>query len=80
MTEISYEDTQFVAETIGRETVERSHAILTGLVERGWTPPATGEHLAEREVCPYDCDSCHDDECPCPRLGCAGYGTEDTTP
>lgn len=39
----SYEDTQFVADTINRETVERAHAILTGLIERGWKPPlATG--------------------------------------
>ena len=25
------------------------------------------------QVCPYDCDGCHSDECPCDRLGCAGY-------
>lgn len=26
------------------------------------------------QVCPFDCDSCHDDDqCPCERLGCAGY-------
>lgn len=25
------------------------------------------------EACPFDCDSCHDEEtCPCPRMGCAG--------
>lgn len=25
-------------------------------------------------VCPFDCDRCHDDDdCPCDRLGCAGY-------
>lgn len=24
------------------------------------------------EFCPYDCDNCHSDECPCDRLGCAG--------
>lgn len=41
------------------------------------------KHLAELVIadvesdaypnhCPYDCDSCHDDECPCGRLGCAG--------
>lgn len=24
------------------------------------------------EVCPYDCDGCHDEDCPCDRLGCAG--------
>lgn len=23
-------------------------------------------------VCPFDCDRCHSDECPCDRLGCAG--------
>jgi hypothetical protein len=23
-------------------------------------------------VCPWDCDSCHDEDCPCDRLGCAG--------
>jgi hypothetical protein len=40
MTEpFSYDDTQFVADTINRETVEQAHAILTGLIERGWTPP-----------------------------------------
>jgi hypothetical protein len=22
--------------------------------------------------CPFDCDSCHSDDCPCDRLGCAG--------
>ena len=26
------------------------------------------------EVCPYDCDSCHDSDCPCDRLGCGGSG------
>lgn len=29
-----------------------------------------------REVCPYDCDNCHDGECPCNRLGCAGDGKD----
>ena len=24
------------------------------------------------DVCPYDCDGCHDENCPCDRLGCAG--------
>lgn len=28
--------------------------------------------LREERFCPYDCDNCHDDECPCDRLGCAG--------
>ena len=23
-------------------------------------------------VCPYDCDGCHGEECPCERMGCAG--------
>lgn len=23
-------------------------------------------------TCPYDCDHCHGEECPCPRAGCAG--------
>lgn len=23
-------------------------------------------------VCPFDCDRCHDEDCPCDRLGCAG--------
>jgi len=26
----------------------------------------------EPDVCPFDCDSCHDEDCPCDRLGCAG--------
>lgn len=26
--------------------------------------------------CPWDCDSCHDYDCPCDRLGCAGSGVE----
>jgi hypothetical protein len=26
----------------------------------------------ELEHCPYDCDNCHSDECPCDRSGCAG--------
>lgn len=40
------------------------------------------KHLSEEEqikllgelpqVCPWDCDSCHDEDCPCDRLGCAG--------
>lgn len=25
------------------------------------------------EVCPYDCDNCHSEDCPCDRLGCAGH-------
>lgn len=24
------------------------------------------------EACSYDCDHCHDGDCPCPRQGCAG--------
>lgn len=28
--------------------------------------------VPEQDVCPYDCDSCHDSDCPCERLGCAG--------
>lgn len=30
----------------------------------------------EEEVCPFDCDSCHGDGCPCDRLGCEGYDDE----
>lgn len=26
------------------------------------------------DVCPYDCDSCHGEECPCDRMGCEGDG------
>lgn len=29
---------------------------------------------AEPDHCPYDCDSCHDEDCPCDRMGCAGSG------
>ena len=38
-------------------------------------------HLSDKEkvmlvdaigVCPFDCDSCHDEDCICDRLGCAG--------
>ena len=25
------------------------------------------------QACPYDCDSCHGEDCSCERLGCAGY-------
>lgn len=25
------------------------------------------------EWCPYDCDGCHHEECPCDRMGCAGW-------
>lgn len=33
---------------------------------------------AEADYCPYDCDSCHDVDCPCDRMGCAGdKGGED---
>lgn len=28
--------------------------------------------LLENEYCPFDCDNCHSDTCPCDRLGCAG--------
>lgn len=33
------------------------------------------DSLAESdlEYCPYDCDHCHNEDCPCDRLGCAGY-------
>lgn len=37
------------------------------------------EHITamneEPDHCPYDCDRCHDEDCPCDRLGCAGSGT-----
>lgn len=46
-------------------THERANAKLAG----------TFDALRETAptVCPYDCDSCHGDDCPCERLGCAGY-------
>jgi hypothetical protein len=28
--------------------------------------------MLEPTHCPWDCDGCHDDECPCDRMGCAG--------
>lgn len=31
-------------------------------------------------VCPYDCDNCHDESCPCERLGCAGFQELACTP
>lgn len=31
-----------------------------------------GPDDAEDEVCPFDCDSCHGDGCPCERVGCDG--------
>lgn len=46
------------------------------------TTPLPFSGLAERLFdlrpawCPYDCDSCHDDECPCERSGCAGEVAE----
>lgn len=27
------------------------------------------------QVCPFDCDGCHDEDCPCDRSGCAGSET-----
>jgi hypothetical protein len=32
------------------------------------------------DVCPFDCDHCHDEDCPCDRLGCAGSGVRFQTP
>lgn len=29
--------------------------------------------LINNYFCPFDCDSCHSDDCPCDRLGCAGH-------
>ena len=41
-------------------------------------PSEIAEEIAQIEPshCPYDCDSCHDYDCPCDRLGCAGSGVE----
>lgn len=40
----------------------------------GTSPAEVAEQIAEMDpfYCPYDCDSCHSDECPCDRLGCEG--------
>jgi hypothetical protein len=44
--------------------------------------PLPMANLAERlfdlrpAYCPYDCDPCHDDTCPCDRAGCAGTVAE----
>jgi hypothetical protein len=37
----------------------------------GWWDTSKDEAPIE-EFCPYDCDRCHDVDCPCVRLGCAG--------
>lgn len=29
--------------------------------------------LEQVEICPFDCDPCHGDNCPCDRVGCEGY-------
>lgn len=31
-------------------------------------------------VCPFDCDHCHGEDCPCERLGCAGHKDPYETP
>lgn len=32
-----------------------------------------GKQIVDGEiVCPYDCDSCHGEDCPCDRIGCDG--------
>lgn len=38
---------------------------------------ALPEHISHAgEFCPFDCDSCHDPDCPCDRMGCAGSDVE----
>lgn len=56
----------------------------------GFEPPAdlVARHIAGElakagygkeaggDVCPFDCDSCHDPDCPCDRMGCEGSGVQ----
>lgn len=40
-----------------------------------WTPQERTDLATLLGICPWDCDSCHDEDCPCTRMGCKGSGT-----
>lgn len=62
----------------------RATPLLDGRGFRRWGTTASGEHnpvtyqfpgnmlKVDADVCPFDCDGCHGDGCPCTRLGCEG--------
>lgn len=52
----------------------RVHITQVGRSDGTWDtwPPHPVSEVRE-DVCPYDCDYCHSEDCPCDRLGCAGY-------
>ena len=64
-------------ESIPYRLVEIEQVISNGLYLNR-TLAEIAEEIAKLEPthCPYDCDGCHDYDCPCDRLGCAGSGVE----
>lgn len=51
----------YVESTVSTKDSFPTH-LSRALVEAGWN----------NNVCPFDCDGCHSEDCPCDRLGCAG--------
>lgn len=47
-----------------RDTAERLHNAIAA-------------ELRAAQACPFDCDACHGDNCPCDRFGCEGSGAND---
>ena len=56
---------------------------LEGIIAVAMSTPGTKPREVAAQIielqplyCPWDCDHCHDDECPCDRLGCEGSGVK----
>lgn len=54
----------------------RTQVSLLEAAVKDWECGVPMTMTGDRYVCPFDCDNCHDDDCPCDRLGCAGYRHE----
>lgn len=56
--------------------------VATAMSTPGTRPREVAEQIAQLDplYCPYDCDNCHSEDCPCDRMGCAGSGVRFQTP
>jgi hypothetical protein len=61
---------------------ELESIVAVAMSTPGTKPRDVAERIAQMDplYCPWDCDHCHSEDCPCDRAGCSGSDVRFQTP